>query len=346
MDKRSILIFLLLCLHQSIFASEVDLYQAEVPVASRSVQDRQAALKKALAKIFIKINGSESILQHPQIRSSLNKAPRWASRFQYFKPDSEQSESEWIQVTFSAEPLKKLFRQNSLGWWPSQRNDLMLWIMEQNNGTVQFISDNYPAVLNQINQLASDRGIPVVLPLMDLDDRLALPLRELWGGFFDSLTQANARYGLDDWVIARINQDRNPVQIRWTASINQKLYSWQSQGKDGQQLLTQGLQLLAEKISSTQKVALVGQQDEMLMIQVEAVQDFASLQAVETYLLSLPWCDEAEIIQIKSDTLQLALRLSTTFEDFDQALSKQNHLIRLTENEPPAHIMARYQWQK
>ena len=70
--KRSIAIcFCLICLFiaPSVFAEGVDLYSADVPVASQSTEDRLQAEGPALGQVLVKMSGNTQITENPRVKT-------------------------------------------------------------------------------------------------------------------------------------------------------------------------------------------------------------------------------------------------------------------------------------
>jgi len=60
-----------------------------------------------------------------------------------------------------------------------------------------------------------ERGLPLTLPLMDLEDMGALDFVDIWAGFNTQVTQASSRYGVDATLTGRARQTPFGVNIQW-----------------------------------------------------------------------------------------------------------------------------------
>ena len=53
-------------------------------------------------------------------------------------------------------------------------------------------------------------GLPVSLPLMDLDDNMAVTATDVWGRFADPVLKASQRYGAEMVVLGKLSPEGRP----------------------------------------------------------------------------------------------------------------------------------------
>jgi hypothetical protein len=66
-----------------------------------------------------------------------------------------------------------------------------------------------------ISTRARYRGLPVLVPLWDLDDRLQVDTTDVWGLFSDKIAVASQRYRADFMIIGKVFQQGNKTNIKW-----------------------------------------------------------------------------------------------------------------------------------
>lgn len=99
-----------------------------------------------------------------------------------------------------------MIRDAGLPVWGQRRPDTLLWLAtEDENGNRQIIDDGAKGpVSSRLRELAVERGVPVVFPLMDLDDSVNISVFDVWGRFARTLQTASVRYQPDYIVGARL----------------------------------------------------------------------------------------------------------------------------------------------
>lgn len=58
-------------------------------------------------------------------------------------------------------------------------------------------------------------GLPVSIPLMDLDDNMAVNATDVWGRFADPILKASQRYGAEMVVLGKLTPEGDKWSIDW-----------------------------------------------------------------------------------------------------------------------------------
>src|SRR5690606_16164886 len=80
--------------------------------------------------------------------------------------------------------------------------------------------------------VAEERGLPVTLPLLDLEDMAAVGFADVWGGFEQTVLAASDRYGADAVLVGRVRMTELGNEVQWMLL------------RDGQRRLFAGQQLV------------------------------------------------------------------------------------------------------
>src|SRR5690606_848535 len=102
--------------------------------------------------------------------------------------------------------LQTLLDTAGIALWPRNRPDTLLWIVEQDtNGRRSLLGTDSPMVA-RLQALAAERAMPLISPILDLQDRLALRPDILWELDPAAIQGASSRYGSDSVLVLRIMQ--------------------------------------------------------------------------------------------------------------------------------------------
>src|SRR5258706_15949695 len=77
------------------------------------------------------------------------------------------------------------------------------------------MGERLAAVRKELLAVADERGLPVTLPLLDVQDLRAVTFADVWGGFEDRVAAASARYRADALLIGRVRPGLIGNQIEW-----------------------------------------------------------------------------------------------------------------------------------
>jgi uncharacterized protein len=202
-------------------AARVDgMYQAEVEFGA----SREEAFRAALGEVLVRITGRRDILQREETGALLESAQAYAQQFRQPAPDR-------LWVAFDGAALERELTRAGLPVWGAERPSTLLWIAVDAGGGRRFVvaagteTPEEAIIQEQARAAAGRRGLPLVFPLMDSEDRERASFAEVWGGFEDSILAASERYGVDAVLVGRLAAD-DPGHGRWTLLGAESMQRW------------------------------------------------------------------------------------------------------------------------
>lgn len=198
----SMLLFTLLASIDVFASTTVSVNEARVAVSDQSARTQRSASKDALSQVVVKITGQRNALNNSAVKSMLSQHQQYLRAYRFEVDDSQL----YYVGEFDAQTVINELRQTGLPVWGQRRPDTLLWLAEQDDeSNRRIIADGMSNEINvTLRRVANERGVPIVFPLMDLDDSLAISVYDVWGRFVLSLKQASARYQPDYIVGARL----------------------------------------------------------------------------------------------------------------------------------------------
>jgi len=310
----------------SLFAVEVkDLYLAKVPVASQSKKDRGFALKNAMQSVLVKVGGEKTIFQHPALKPSLNRYNRFVTHYRYERIANEN----YLVATFNQDKINQLFVDAGLPIWGSLRPQVVLWLINEDGLMRQILSESSLSPLaKQINLFSEQRGLPVIIPLMDLTDANHLATSDIWGRFAEPIYQASERYLAETIITVRLSnssllssealnegcelicQPKNVLDWSFISSSNNEIkqeFSEQYQGSDSQALLTEALNDITDKIY--QSYALTTEFNNDIQIDVANIDSLNTYVQVDRFLQAHSSVLSVKLIKASGSTRRFNLTL-------------------------------------
>jgi hypothetical protein len=197
------------------------LYEAEVPVAD---EDREAAFAAALSEVLVRLTGRRDAASRPEAGALLANAAAYAQQFRQPAPDR-------LWVAFDGATLESEAARLGLPIWGADRPLTLLWVAMDAGGGRRFVvasgaeQRREAELRDALEAAAEQRGIPVMFPLMDAEDRARASFAEVWGGFEDSIREASRRYGADAILVGRLSAE-DPGFGRWTLLENNGAQRW------------------------------------------------------------------------------------------------------------------------
>lgn len=312
------------------FAAEVaNLYQSPVPVTTQSEQERQQLTPQVLQQVILKVVGDRSVLDITDLSPVLNKSNKLVQQFQYERinevsEDLTQPDRLALVLKFNEASLNKSLSNLGLPIWSKTRPDVLVWLAldDGQSRTVLGAESSEHQIPTLLTQAAEKRGLPLFLPVMDLEDHAQVKFADVWGDFSDSISLASQRYAPEVTLIARVSLQNSSIsQIYWHAVINGQSEKWQSRG-DLQTALNAGVEELTDRLARRfTQVVSNNQYDKKINLQITHVDDYADFSRVMQYLSKLQYVSDVQLSTLAGDQVDVTISLKGDLSVFNQSLS-------------------------
>ncbi len=332
-------------------AAVVDgLFEASVAVADQSAAERNRAFAAALEVVLVKNTGERGVARSPDVSELLASAPRLVQQFRYERRDEPAPEGEgtvttlYLSARFDPGAILGALAERGIPIWGRERPLTLVWLAFD-AGTERGIVDESadPMFVKTIRDTARERGLPIVMPLMDLEDRSTLGFAELWGGFDDSVIEASVRYGANAILIGRVFRvDDERWAARWTLIEDGSVDSMETPAGAINVVVADGLHLVADRFAD--RFALVPDTDEdgrtrVSIVGVAGIGDYA---AVTRYLRELSVVAGVQVESVDGDAVTFTLELRGTREQLEQAIALDRRLTAAPEDFGSVTLGLRY----
>jgi len=299
------------------------LFESEVIVRSQAPAERAEAMKSALEEVLVRVAGQNSVLETEPARALLQKPSRLVQQYRYFTvPDSEPPVLK-LWVRFDGDAIRQSLQQQGLAYWGAERPDTLVWLAVEDRGKRYVVSaDDESDVHQQIVQVARQRGVPILFPLMDLEDQSQARFSDIWGGFFEHVLTASARYNPQAVLIGRLNRSTSGGwSARWYMDVAGKTVSWSDSRQQLAALLQQGMDDTADHLASRFAVASISGSANVVSISVDGVYSLAAYARINEYLESLATVIALQVEQVSGSQVQYSLQLNGGLQDLTRTVS-------------------------
>ena len=319
-----ILLSLLSLLPLTAQAVEVEqLYSASVmAVDNKSNRDLQ---KVAFAEVLVKVSGNANIAADPVIKKALINTREYLVKQAEERVDGER----YLQTSFNEKKINRLLRSSGFGVWSQNRPQQIVWLVVDENfsRSIKGESDSdYAEFIDAIKAQANKRAIPVLFPVMDLDDQLQVSSSDLWGQFTDPVELASTRYAADNYIIAKLIKQNEDYQLNWSMygrnNSNQPFEIWLN-GQGQGELATIGTALtdsLANHLGERYSVKASGN-NEIVYLNVDAIDGITDYAKLIEMFSELSAVAQVDLETVSGSSLQLKLVLLGTQQDLLTELS-------------------------
>jgi uncharacterized protein len=313
-----------------------DLYTVELPVADQTTTQRLEVFNQALREVIVKISGSEEVLQRPDLERPLKNSSRYVRQFRYISKKDDTVEAFegsqlYLSTVFNQELLEKLLRENSIPIWGKERPSTLMLISYDMNKNVALVSgDTTPDVIEELDKVASRKGIPVLFPLLDLEDRVILGVKDIVQLNEASIQALADRYAPDAVLVGQIaGRVGKGWQGSWQLRFGNRMLDWSYQSQDRESLMQQAISQLAKTLASEYALQTFSNLEEDVLLRVDEVTGIADYQRILSYLQSLDAVESARVVLIQGNLVTYRVALRNSLQDLQQLISLGSQLEQL-----------------
>lgn len=187
-------------------STTIELGTGKVIVDNKSSRALTNGTREALEQLLVKITGQQDISDYQTVDTLRKNANRYLRAYRFTEEQGEL----FLVAEFDRELIEAELVKQGLPIWGSRRPDALLWLaIEDQEGERRIVDDgNQSSLARMTRRQADTRGIPLALPLMDLDDTLTINGYDVWGLFPEQLVNAAKRYNVDYVLAARLYPNR------------------------------------------------------------------------------------------------------------------------------------------
>ena len=311
-----------------------DLYSAIVPARPDVSMSEAEIFSAALTRVLVKITGQPGIAADPTVMGRFGNAERYIQQHRM-----NADGSTW--VLFDQAALRKVLDNSGQPVWGEERPVTLAWVVlddgqgardilpaasqtEQQRG---LFAPEPPAdslkrqtAVREILQTTADqRGLPLVLPLVDSEELDLLSIPDIWGGYNESLELASQRYGVDATLIGRARVNFIEVaQVRWTLLLNGERFDWEGGIADGPDRIAD---FFAARFATS------GSAMDRMQMRVDGIQSLTDYGRLNNYLASLDVIETFAVERVEDQTLTYALTVRGDGDKLRRSIALRRVLV-------------------
>ena len=185
-------------------------------------------------------------------------------------------------------------------------------------------------LLEILDTVASNRGLPLVLPLLDLQDNISLDTGDVWGQFVSQIREASTRYKPDLTLVGRVELVNDGWLLDWLLLDDNSSELWQASAKTLSEALVTGLEETIERIASRFAVVQDSSKSSLLEISVSNIVTIADMAAMEDYLKKQPAIANVYLSRVSGTNVRYKLELIGDLSSLLQSIQLERRLVETT----------------
>ncbi|CAG8998194.1 MAG: hypothetical protein CENE_00131 [Candidatus Celerinatantimonas neptuna] len=315
---RYILILLLgLCSwHMAFAVQKVDPYQLSVPANGQLGADQ----KSAFDQMIVRVTGGSQALSNPIVAKAESRAGGYMQQYAYQQRDGKR----WLSIVFNRSQVESVLTQAGQRFWGDLRPLTLIWYVSEQNSQQNFVADGSDHA-QQLHQIAQNLALPVIFPIMDLRDSMAVSTTDVWGNFDQPIIKASQRYQADTALVVKQYSDDNlGTGLSWhllDLRSNQVLGQGQFNGPSVANLDLQMFQQVASDLAAHFAVVRSVKPGGQIKLTFTHLDNFREYYRVEKFLSGQPSVASIELSYVDNNQYTFDIRLMGQWKDLQAALN-------------------------
>ncbi len=240
---------LLLVLAAPLAARDVSgLYNASVAVKDRSPAERSRASAAALADVLVKLTGNRRTPNDASARPLLGRASTLLLQYAY---GNAPGGGLVLNAHFDEQVLERELEERGIGTWGKQRPETVVFLISDDAQGRTLIGGEAPGKLGEaLKHRADARALPVVLPLLDVEESARLNGAEDWQAVSDGAVALAARYGVAAVLVGYLHEASAGVwEVRWRLDVEGETLAWSQEGALAEAIVEEGVDALGDALA-------------------------------------------------------------------------------------------------
>ena len=320
-----------------------DLYQATIPVSSNTVAERDIAIKQALTAVLLKVSGEPTVIKNVALQAQLKNPAVLVEQYTYqsvANTNGGVSANLFLKVNFNANKVKQLILKNGFSIWGVNRPTVLIWLTTKDQTGEHFLTaETQAAAITVMQEQAQQRGLPIILPLLDMVDLNTLSLNDINEVNKVALNAALKRYGADATAILQLQQSTTQsFEGVWTLIVQNEVQSWPVQAEQIEQILQQGIDSISNILAKRYGTHAQNTEEAPVILKITQVGSAAAYQQSLAYLKSLAAVKNVQVIKLDENAVFFQIDLLGSRQNFLEGLSLNKQWIPLQSEDMVPHF--------
>lgn len=180
-----------------------DIYTARITVTDRGAAALRGARREGLARVLVKASGDATAPERPEVAEAVRSAERYLLRYSY---EEGADDGLTLRLSYDERAVQELLRDARLPLWTANRPPILTWLVvsDQQQGRRFVGAAEMPERAEALDRRFRERGLPLQLPLLDLEDTATLSPGAAWRQSSRAIVAASRRYRDSEVLAGRV----------------------------------------------------------------------------------------------------------------------------------------------
>ena len=345
------------------------LYSQQIPVTNDGEAERNRAFREAFAAVVVKVSGDPRWLENLAIERAIAQAQNYVEATSYISEsiqlpledntlpldsDEEQfytAEQRIISVNFAAALINELLEDAGIPVWDDNRPSVLVWMVLQNSaGDREFLTaGSNPEIVKVMQDFAAARGLPIIFPVLDFEDRRSLSENMAWNLDEAAISSASERYGADSILAGRLHFTASGELVGlWQFRFQEEAEVFDGFDSELQPYLYDPLNRITTQLASYFAILPESIDGDTVRLRIDGIKNLNAYSSLLNYVENLGLVATVTTAEVYGERIELQLSLvGDTRQLYEQiALDRDLLPINNTAEDSSLATLLHYRWTR
>ncbi len=313
--------------HSFSLAQQPDLFEIEIDADMRDLRTNIRVQKQAIEKLIVRLTNPE--------KSDAKKIteqffPEPAKYIKQFRPSDDGG----VLVSLDGDSIQEVLIESGESLWRIDRPTIMIFLaIESAMGEREIVVSDYghrvfsystgidknQSIRDQIKSVARERGISVVFPDLNEDEREIINYSDVWAGFIDRMLEVSERYNASNVLTAKVRKDELS-DIEWIFYFGRDALKFSADLNDAIHYVAN---VMAERYEYSGRIPLKN-----IVLNFTKIDSIDDLAVIDIILKSSSMISDYSINKVSENYVTYSLKYNGLKEDLESTLN-QNKSIEI-----------------
>ena len=327
------------------------LYEQRVAVENESLAERNRAYQVAFRRMIVKVTGDGRWLEQTRIRSASTGAADYVQAFAYTTEEAagQIAGQRFIEVQFSSALINQLLASENIPVWGGNRPSVLVWMALQDAAGRRSLLDTETGadIIEYMRSFGEERGLPIIFPLLDIEDRRNLPADAIWTQDELAIRAASSRYDPDSILAGRLLFTATGEYVGlWQFLFMDEARIFDGFDSELESYLERPLSRITSELAAYFALVPGGQSEESVRLRIDGVGNFADYSALVEYVRAISLVQAANIVLVDGERLEFSLDLQGSAEQLFNLIALDRDLLPVNGSGNTDSSLLHYRWMR
>jgi len=316
---------LFLGFHSFSLAQQPDLFEIEIDADMRDLRNNIRIQKQAIEKLIVRLTNPEKSDSKKLTEQFFPEPAKYIKQFR-------KIENGGVLVSLDGDSIQEVLIEAGVSLWRIDRPTIMIFLaIESAMGEREIVLSDYGHrvfsystsidknlnIKDQIKSVARERGISVVFPDMNEDERKILNYSDIWAGFIDRMLEVSGRYNASNVLTAKVRKDESN-DIEWVFFFGRDTLKFSANLNDA---IHNVANEMAQRYEYSGRIP-----PKNIVLNFTKIESIDDLAAIDLILKSSSMISDYSLNKVSEDNISYILKYNGLKEDLESTLNENKSI--------------------